>query len=161
MLTDVIETLKMQRKSSKSSKTNEEKITVPSSFECLRIVRDFVKKNIPKDKFDKSVVEQIVLSVDEACSNIIEHSYEMDDSKEFFLTMKCNDKKVQFVIEDNGTGMNVSQAVKPDIKKYVKDRKEGGLGKHIIKTVMDNVRYKKRGNRNILSLTKYYDKSTV
>ncbi len=148
----------MQRKSSKSSKTNSETINVPSRFECLRIVRHFVKENIPKHSFSNAEVEQITLAIDEACSNVIEHSYKMNENKRFSISLKSNGEKLEFRIEDEGVGMKKAISEKPNLKRYVKERKEGGLGKHIIRSVMDSVKYRKKGKKNILMLTKYYDR---
>ncbi|TES92692.1 MAG: ATP-binding protein [Candidatus Cloacimonadota bacterium] len=135
------------------------KITIPSNLQCLSIVRHFIKETIPKKKFKKTTIDQIVLAIDEACSNIIEHSFEMDESKEFTLTLNFDKEKVTFVIEDKGVGMKISKCKKLNLKKYIKQRKEGGLGKFIIENVMDEVKYSRKGTKNRLSLVKYFDKN--
>lgn len=133
------------------------KITIPSNLQFLNVVRHWIKEIIPQKKFKKITIDHIVLAIDEACSNVIEHSFEMDESKEFTLTLNSDKEKISFIIEDNGVGMSISKCRKFDLKKYIKQRKEGGLGKYIIENVMDEIKYSRKGKKNRLSLVKYFD----
>jgi serine/threonine-protein kinase RsbW len=133
------------------------KISIPSELQYLKSIRKFVRDIISERQFKKVTVEQIVLAVDEACSNIIEHSYKMDPSKSLSITINCDEDKSTFVIEDNGIGLNSVKYKKLDLNKYIKKRREGGLGRYIIENVMDEVKYKRLKKKNRLSLVKYFD----
>jgi serine/threonine-protein kinase RsbW len=133
------------------------KISIPSELQYLKSIRKFVRDIISERQFKKVTVEQIVLAVDEACSNIIEHSYKMDPSKSLSIKINCDEDKSTFVIEDNGIGLNSVKYKKLDLNKYIKKRREGGLGRYIIENVMDEVKYKRLKKKNRLSLVKYFD----
>jgi serine/threonine-protein kinase RsbW len=134
-------------------------ISIPSNLNCLKIVRKFIRKSIPKNKFKKMTLEKIVLAIDEACANVIEHSYEMDDSKKFTLSLNNDRKKIKIVIEDKGVGIKDSSvAKKPDLVSYINKSKEGGLGRYMIENIMDEVSYKREEGLNTLSMVKYYDR---
>ena len=133
------------------------KITIPSNLQFLNVVRHWIKETIPQKKFKKITIDHIVLAIDEACSNVIEHSFELDESKEFTLTLNSDKEKISFIIEDNGVGMKKSKCRKLDLKKYIKQKKEGGLGKYIIENVMDEIKYSRKGKKNRLSLVKFFD----
>ena len=47
-------------------------------------------------------VRQIELAVDEACSNVIIHSYQEDDSQNFTVTCGLNDNIFSVDVEDQG-----------------------------------------------------------
>lgn len=133
-------------------------IAVPSSLNCLKIVRQFIRKSIPKKKFKNMTLEKIILAIDEACANVIEHSYKKDDSKEFTLSLNNDEKKIKIIIEDKGAGFkNSSKAKKPDLVGYIDSSKEGGLGRYMIENIMDEVSYKSEKGVNTLTMVKYYD----
>jgi serine/threonine-protein kinase RsbW len=112
---------------------------------------------MPVDRFEEVTIEQIVQAVDEACSNVIEHSYGMMAGNEFSMTMNSDKEKVTFLIEDSGIGLEGVKAQKPDIKEYVEQRKDGGWGRYIIAHVMDEVEYARTGKKNKLTLVKYFN----
>lgn len=111
---------------------------------------------MPINRFGEVTVEQIIQAVDEACSNVIEHSYGNMMGHELSMSMNADGEKVVFVIEDTGIGLEGIKAQKPDIKEYVEQRRDGGWGRYIITRVMDEVKYSKRGKKNKLMLVKYY-----
>ena len=56
---------------------------------------------------------------------------------------------------DNGTPFNpFEDAPKPDLDASVAERRIGGLGVHFVRTMMDEVGYKREGDRNHVSLIK-------
>lgn len=133
------------------------KISIPSDLRYLKCVRNFVKDIISEKEYKKVTVDQIVLAVDEACSNVIEHSYKMNPSKKLTVTINCSKEKSTFIIEDNGIGLKSLKYKRLDLNKYIQKRKEGGLGRYIIQHVMDKITYKKMESKNKLTLIKYFD----
>jgi anti-sigma regulatory factor (Ser/Thr protein kinase) len=133
------------------------RITVPSNPKCLILLRNLVKGALPAEKFEDTVIENIVLAVDEACSNVIEHSYHTDITRELSMTMKSDTEKVSFLIEDTGVGCAPMRLKKPDLKEFVKERRDGGLGRYIISNVMHEIKYSRRGKKNRLTLVRYYN----
>ncbi len=133
------------------------RITIPSNPEYLSLVRNLIKQALPDDRFEKLTIEHIVLAVDEACSNVIEHSYSMVATNELSMTMNSDKEKITFLIEDRGSGLKFMKAQKPNLKEYVEQRKEGGLGRYIIAHVMDEMKYSRKGKKNKLTLVKYYN----
>lgn len=77
------------------------------------------------------------LAVAEAAANVIEHGYGAETGENIELEVYLEDKELTFVLRDYGTQSDVS-----DIKsRELDDYQEGGLGVHIIRTVMDSVEY--------------------
>lgn len=77
------------------------------------------------------------LAVAEAAANVIEHGYGVETEENIELEVYLEAKELTFVLRDYGTQSDVS-----DIKsRELDDYQEGGLGVHIIRTVMDSVEY--------------------
>lgn len=133
------------------------RITIPSDPAYLELIRNLVKQSMPSDRFETVTVDNIVQAIDEACSNVIEHSYEMKRNNDLSMTIDSDDEKVAFLIEDTGIGINVKEVKKPDVEEYVRKRMDGGFGRYIIANVMDEVKYSRRGKKNRLRLVKYFN----
>lgn len=79
----------------------------------------------------------IILAVDEACSNIIRHSYKNDHSKSINVHIQVSDEALKITIEDQGIEFDINSIEKRDISEV----KPGGLGVYIIHNIMDTVDY--------------------
>lgn len=124
----------------------------------LEKIRNFVNQKAIEFGFDESVSAKIVLAVDEACSNLIKHSYRYDSQKEICLLVSFSGKEFVVDILDDGKIFNPLQVPSPDMKKYFDEYKRGGLGIHIIKLIMDEISYLPNSGeppKNILRLKKY------
>jgi serine/threonine-protein kinase RsbW len=62
----------------------------------------------------------------------------------------------EVVIQDEGVQFNPTQVQPPDMKEYLTHFRRGGLGVHLMKSLMDRVEYSiAPGKSNELRLTKY------
>jgi serine/threonine-protein kinase RsbW len=145
----------------KKLKTLKYKIRFPSRTDNLEVVRDFVRKLAGKAGFDQENADQIALAVDEACTNVIKHAHEFNSRKMIDLAINSTNSQFQVIITDKGRGFDPKSLEKPNISKYIHEAKMGGLGIHLMKTLMDEVNYSfNPGVKNQVSLIKYL-KSTA
>lgn len=136
----------------------EDNISVVSDFRELNRVRDYVIEKALLYGFDEDVAYNISLAVDEACSNIIRHAYNKDKRRRITLAIESEGKKFTVRIYDNGYPFNPLEVPKQDMNKYMKNFKKGGLGVHIMRSVMDDISYfpsDKYNTHNLLLLHKY------
>ena len=61
------------------------KIQIPSSTKNLAKIRKFVEEKAVEMGFDPTLTNQIVLSVDEACTNIIKYTHKYDENEQIEL----------------------------------------------------------------------------
>jgi anti-sigma regulatory factor (Ser/Thr protein kinase) len=97
---------------------------------------------------------EINLALEELFINIISYGFNDDDEHQIKFTISQQDNQVTMHIEDDGIPFNPADMDTPNIEGAVEERPVGGLGIHLIKNVMDHVDYKRRDNKNILTLTK-------
>jgi serine/threonine-protein kinase RsbW len=132
------------------------KIRFPSRTENLEVVRDFVHRLALKAGFKSEGADQISLAVDEACTNVIKHAHQYNARRMIDLNVIYDDKKFEIIITDKGKGFDPKLLEKPDLSKYMHEAKMGGLGIHLMKTLMDEVNYSfNPGSKNQVSLVKY------
>lgn len=115
-----------------------------------QVVDEFGEKNrlAPDDLYT------LHLSLDEVFTNIISYGYE--DSREHLVTisiaLKGEDLTVE--VEDDGSPFNPLDAPKPDLEQPIEERTVGGLGIHLVRSMMDTLEYRRSHGKNILTMNK-------
>jgi serine/threonine-protein kinase RsbW len=124
---------------SKNNKTRE--LRVKSRTDNLSVIRDFVSENAIKAGIEQVTVDKIMLAVDEACTNIIKHAYKSSPEGEILLNIDYDDETFTITIIDYGKSFEPDTVPLPDLQKYYKEHKVGGLGMYLMRSLMDDVKY--------------------
>jgi serine/threonine-protein kinase RsbW len=133
----------------------EKELKVTSRTENLSVVREFIQSTAEKAGLNPGVIEDVMLAVDEACTNIIKHAYKSFPDGEILLKLNFSDHKLTIAIIDYGSSFNPDKVPDPDLQKYYKQHRVGGLGMYLMKTLMDEVKYSSvPGKYNEVYLTK-------
>lgn len=136
-------------------------LTVESKLENLPKIGAFIDETMqryniqsPKD------VYAVQLSVDEACTNIIEHAY--TNQNDGVIVIRCmlskTEGKIVVNITDWGAPFDPTTLPKPDTQSSLPERKEGGLGIFFMRKFMDEISYNRCDDMNLLTLAKYIEK---
>ncbi len=140
----------------KRLKKNKVKIRFPSSTDNLEMIRDFVRKLSLKAGFEEEAADHIALAVDEACTNVIKHAHKYNARRMIDLNVQYTAEKFEVTITDKGKGFDPARMPKPDLDKYMHEARKGGLGIHLMRTLMDEVNYTfNPGVKNQVVLVKY------
>jgi len=130
-------------------------LQVPSNTENLAMIRDFVNGIGTRAGLPASDVAKIELAVDEACANVIEHAYGPEVTKEVTVKATIDDETVQIEVVDTGKGFDPALVSQKNLEQLVAERKSGGLGMRLMKTLMDEVHYEViPGQKNELRMVK-------
>ncbi len=133
--------------------------TIPSRTDNLLEVREFVSEAARQFGFGDEDIANIVLAVDEACTNIIKHAYQYAPDKEILVSIVRNDGAFEVRIKDNGKNFDPNELRPPDLKQNLSHHRRGGLGVYLMKKLMDKVEYHfTEGKSNEVSLVKYLTK---
>jgi len=112
-------------------------IHLSSNPKFLTVLRHMVETFCRESGFGPFDIQCLVFAVDEACSNVIRHCYDMDPSKKMILRAERHLDRIEFRLRDFGK--------KIDAKDFVKKKKDlmkpGGLGCKAMQEVMDKVEY--------------------
>lgn len=130
-------------------------LSIPSSTRYLGQVRRFVEMHARDADLADDAIEQFKIAVDEACTNIIKHAYKGDDTQQIDLAVIVEDDRVTVRIRDAGRSFQQEFYTSPDIFELAENRRAGGFGVHIMRSLMDRVEYSSSGNTNEVRLTKF------
>ena len=131
------------------------KFKVGCSIENLKDVRDFIRGSLKNHGISELEISEIVLALDEMCSNLMIHAHQCnpDDLFELHIYVEKNDPLV-FEIIDDGTVFNINEFSTPALDSIVHEKRKGGLGIRLVKSIMDKIEYQRSGERNICRLVK-------
>ena len=104
-----------------------------ASPDRLCMVRDLVKRAATMTGCKAELAEKLVIAVNEACMNVIQHAYKGDDSGEIVLEILNNNNRLLFSLQDYAEPIDLD-SVKP---RALEDIRPGGLGVHFIQEIMD------------------------
>ena len=105
-------------------------------------------------ELSQAIAMNINLVIEEAVSNIIFYAFNDNNKHEIDITVKFDDKVLTIEITDNGKPFNPLLQQQPDINLPAEERPVGGLGIFLISQIMDEKKYTRRKNQNILTLNK-------
>lgn len=130
------------------------KVELRSNPAYLCAIREMLNLLARRSGFADAQANKIALAVDEALANVMNHGYQKRIDGLIWITISkraTNGEEDGFriVIEDEGRQVEPDQIKSRDLA----DIRPGGLGVHIIKEVMDSVRYEKREGGKGMRLT--------
>ena len=133
----------------------EYKHDIPCSRSKLSELRSFVKEVLYKHEVPEIKAHEIVLAVDEVCSNLVIHSNGCDPREHVQLKINVKgDNVLEFVFSDQGIAFDERSYHEPELKELIQKKKKGGLGVLLVKKIMDHIEYSREKNKNICRLVK-------
>ena len=130
------------------------RLRIPSRTEFLGLVRELTRRLARAAGFDEGTAERIALAVDEAATNVIEHAYRGAADRELELRFEERGPELRVELADNGLGVKRAAVPHVDLRRYVSERRTGGLGVHLMQKIMDSVSFRRVAGRNLCRLVK-------
>lgn len=127
----------------------------PGSLEHLPALVDFVREACERSGADASSCFSLRLAVEEVCENLMRHGYRGREPGPIEVSVHGAPGRVVVTITDFAPPFHPDDAPSPDLDVDWEDRRIGGLGWHLVKSVVDEVRYEARADAgNRLTLVK-------
>ncbi|MDP6959673.1 MAG: ATP-binding protein, partial [Planctomycetota bacterium] len=124
-----------------------DRLVVTNDTKHLTVVREFIARLIQQSALSKEDENKIILAVDEAVTNVIEHGYDNQNDGSIEIDVVSSPSSFKITIRDTGKVLNVQDHVKMGRKK--------GLGIFLMRQIMDEVKYTFRdGVKNELTMVK-------
>ncbi|MBN1898116.1 MAG: GAF domain-containing protein [Spirochaetes bacterium] len=126
---------------SSSHKINVHELEVKSHTKNLKQIGRFLQEHLNNYNIKKDIIEETILAVDEAATNIIVHSYKKDPHGYIRVKLSLSEDRLIISLFDNGGTFNPKKIDTPNLTKKLEKRQLGGLGIYLMKKFMDDVRY--------------------
>ena len=124
----------------------------PAATEALSTVRNAARVSCQQAGCAEACSEQVVLAINEACMNVIQHGYGFGEGKSFVLRMRIDDDVLTTHLLDNASPVSDVDLCPREIDQL----RPGGLGVRFMRELMDAVVYVQApdGFANCLQLSK-------
>jgi anti-sigma regulatory factor (Ser/Thr protein kinase) len=109
-------------------------LRLPAKADRLALVRAVVQRAVETAGCDDSLGQKLVIAVNEACMNIIQHAYHGVNDGKFELAVWKDVNKLYFRLTDHADHIDLNSVKSRDLD----DIKSGGLGTHFISEIMDD-----------------------
>ena len=130
---------------------------------ALRIANDVAELTRVADSVDEFCAAhslpadcafKLNIALEELLTNTISYGFDDAQPHEIAIDIAVADDAIVAEISDDGRPFDPLQAPPPDLDSPIEERRVGGLGVHLVKTLMDEVVYDHRGGRNHIRLRK-------
>ena len=105
-------------------------------------------------KLDKDLVTSLNLALEEAVTNVMLYAYPKDVDGLVDVESVVGEDSIKFIVSDNGKPFDPTAAPDADTVSSVEDRPIGGLGIHLVRSIMDEVSYERTEGKNVLTMIK-------
>lgn len=130
-------------------------LKITNDTSCLSEVRSLVTDLINASTLRPEDRNKVVLAIDEAISNVIEHAYE-DKDGDIEVVIDLSDECLQVMVRDNGAKFRPDEIHDPDIGEHIRLGRKKGLGMYLMRKIMDEVSYSLDSDvRNELVMRKF------
>ncbi len=128
-------------------------LTFCSRTSRLKLLRCVVRDAADMVGLDEQATDAVVLAVNEACTNIIQHAYKMDTNGRIDVTLIQEQGALVIQLRDYAHRVDVDTVCSRDLD----DVRPGGLGVHLIDCLMDECGFidPPEGIGNLFQMKKY------
>ena len=128
--------------------------TLKNKLEELTRARHLIQQIGAEHKFVSDDIFDCVVSLEEVLINIITYGYKDDLEHEIILSIEFKDKVLTIEVEDDGVEFNPLSKGPIDIEKDLMERSSSGLGIHLLKKLVDEIKYQRQDGKNYLIMKK-------
>jgi len=110
--------------------TKESHFEIPTHFDHLQETRDNIRKFLEDSQFTDLEKNRILLSLDEAITNIIEHGYPENKIGLIQIQLRLNEDGTHFkcTLIDDAIPFNPLLKAKVDPDDFIQESRDGGMG---------------------------------
>ena len=130
-------------------------------YGSIPTITQFVAEAARAAFLDEDAVFHCQMAVDEACTNVIEHAYGGEDKGNIEIVCQVEPGRCSIRIVDHGEPFDPTAVPVPIAAASLDDVRPGGIGLHLMKQLMDEVRFEFTEHGNVLTMVKNSPKVVV
>lgn len=130
---------------------------IEKSFEAkvdnLHLVLDFLESELEKNGCNMKISTALAIAIEELFVNVSSYSYP-NGTGDLTLKLDFVNDDVLMTLIDTGIPFDPVAKPDPDVTLSAEERQIGGLGIYMVKQTVDEMKYERKENQNILFLKK-------
>jgi anti-sigma regulatory factor (Ser/Thr protein kinase) len=134
--------------------SDESRVVLRNDLSEIERLSEFVTEFGVEHHLPPKVTFALNLSLEEIVTNVISYGYDDGCEHQILVRLSVEEGEATAQVEDDGRAFNPLEAPTPDIDKPLEERSIGGLGIHLVRSLMEKLEYDRRDERNILVMRK-------
>ena len=132
----------------------EKSIILANDISEISRLYEFIEELGNDFSLSPDIVFNLNLVLEEAVVNIINYAYPKEEHESIYLSARMHEGSIVLVLTDTGKEFDPTAAPEADVTLSADDRQIGGLGIFLIRQIMNEVKYERIDNKNVLTLEK-------
>jgi anti-sigma regulatory factor (Ser/Thr protein kinase) len=131
-----------------------QRLTVPGTDAGIREVLERLESFLARNPGYAPLRADLGVVLDEVLSNVVKYAYGGGSERPMVVDAIVRPTSLEIEVIDEGPAFDPLARDAPDTQQALSERPIGGLGIHIVKELMDEVEYRREGERNHLRFKK-------
>jgi sigma-B regulation protein RsbU (phosphoserine phosphatase) len=127
-------------------------LEIVNEIRQIRSVAEAVGPFLAERQVSEAQINNIHVINDELLSNIIQYAFTDQEEHSIVFELVVNESSIILTYHDDGIDFNPFTMERPELELPIEERKIGGLGIHIVKTMVDEYSHERKGDNNIVKL---------
>ena len=128
------------------------RLTLVNDLRQVSLLTGFVDRVREEYNLAPPLAARINLALEEAVCNVIMYAYPEGTAGTMDLDAVREGNQLRFTLADRGKAFDPTAVPEANFSASLEDRPIGGLGIHLVRSIMDSIRYERRDGKNVLTL---------
>ena len=129
--------------------------TMPNQLTAIPTLQMAVERYVSQWEGARPLIPTLNMALDDLLNNVVQYAFPNDQTEhQIIVDGEVRDGSVVLTITDDGIPFNPLTAAPPDLSLLLHEREIGGLGIHLVRSMFDEVLYRRDIGRNVLTIKK-------
>jgi len=129
-------------------------MAVAANLEAIAEVLERYDGFAAANQLPVAVNRRVKLALDDLLNNVATYAYPEPGDHRVDVSVELWPTRLVITISDSGAPFDPFDMDSPDVQASLEERDLGSLGIHLVRTVMDEVQYERRGSHNVVTIVK-------
>lgn len=130
------------------------KLSLRSTLEEIARAQAAVERFAEAEALSEQTAFALQVTLEEVLANVVHHGYEGGGAHPIEVRVRAAEAEIELEVVDDGKPFDPLSMPPPKLDAPLEERDVGGLGVHMVKQLMDEVRYRRDGGHNVLTMRK-------
>ena len=128
------------------------RLTLVNDLRQISLLTGFVDRVRVANNLAPTLAARINLALEEVVCNVILYAYPKGTAGTMDLDAVRDGNRLRFTLSDRGKAFDPTAAPQADLTSSPETRPIGGLGIHLVRSIMDSIRYQRQDGMNVLTM---------
>lgn len=129
-------------------------LQIPNDLDAIDLVNQRFNDFAEQHRVPAAVRRSFNIALDDLINNVVSYAYDDDATHAIGVSLRLDPHALECAIADDGRAYDPFAAEAPDVDLDLDERDIGGLGVHLVRSLMDEVSYERRDGKNVVTLRK-------